>query len=224
MPTGEQKQMSLSAQPVTTYVDPLPGSITQLRALGWSGPEWSDQNPRYINTAPAGEQPDGGTVLQGIVGTDPLHGEWFTNTRILAANLANTFLEAFKYGYTAAAETFTDEIGNKDVVPAGALMVLQVQGTSAYVPPAPPVVVPILQFGEFYGLCPWTVTNPDGTTSTQMLPTWSKGAATTLQAGKSKPDGGPGANVLTPGEVIPVDIYTVQALGYGWITGSAQQS
>jgi hypothetical protein len=209
--------MSLSPTVTPQRVDPPP-NFSAASFAGWNGPCWSLNNPAFVDPPqPDGTGGSGGTLMESIALSDT-----GSNKKTIAANEPNTFLIGDEYWYTPADLNSQDSAGNKFVVPAGALLCRETQGPSAYVPPAPPVVTPVLQFGLFYGACPWTV-NLNGVSTTLMLPTWDAGALTTLEAGQLKPDGGPGAKVVTPGEVIPVDVYTVRMLGgIKWITGSGQ--
>jgi len=134
--------MSLSPTVVPKRVA-APSPFSGASFEGWNGPSWSNINPAFVDPPQAdGTGGSGGTLIQSVANSDSQ-----SNAQRIKENVPGTFLIGVEYWYTPSDLEFTDVVGNKLTIPAGAMLAREVQGESAYTPPAPPVVILKAVFG-----------------------------------------------------------------------------
>ena len=167
----------------------------------WNGPFWATINDAFVDAA--GET--GGTLMESIARSNTQ-----ANIPIIGANRPDTFLIGNEYWYTPSTLDLTDANGRKYSIPAGAMLVREVQGVSAYVPPVTPPVELKAVFGMYYG----TPKFSDGV----KRKAWTAFKGTTYQPGDTFFDGGSGALVENPTGVLPAaDLYEVVQFGMGQV-------
>ena len=195
--------MSLDPNVVPKLVPP-PANFPSLGVSafdGWNGPFWAAINDAFVDAA--GET--GGTLMESIARSNTQ-----SNIPIIAANKPGTFLIGNEFWYTPSTLKLTDASGREYSIPAGAMLVREVQGESAYVPPVTPAVVLKAVFGMYYG----TPKFSDGV----KRKAWAAFNGTTYQPGDTFFDGGPSANVENPTGVLPTaDLYEVVQFGMGQV-------
>jgi len=134
--------MEIDTTVVPVLVD-APANFTTLGVaafVGWNGPFWADTNLAFVDF----KGKTGGTALEGIARSNTE-----ANIKLVSDNVPGTFLIGNEYWYIPSTLDVTDANGRKFSFPAGAMLVRETQGASAYTPPAPtPAVVMKIVLGQ----------------------------------------------------------------------------